>query len=426
MTKEKSNNTIRVAVIGAGVRGTTLARKLSSSEFGAVISAVAEPDEEKRYSFAQEFNLPNKAIFKGWVDLTNNLGDCNAAIIATLDNQHAGPAIACLNRDWHILLEKPLADNFKDCSLIAKTQKERKKVVAVCHTLRFMEGFRKVKEILSSGSIGNLIHIEHMEAIGHLRFAHNYVRGRWAKERENTFLLLHKCSHDIDYINWLFTEPCLRVSSFGSLKYFTPANAPKGSTKRCLDGCIVRDNCLYSAPDIYVNAPLNEWPARDICRIHTKDEHLNAIKNGPFGVCVWHADNDVVDHQVVMMEFDGGATATCTLSGYSATNGRRIRLQGTNGEIIFDEETGTISSTRFTSQKTEVTKIDAPGSYHPEDQNIVDEWLSSIINSTSVTVDACEALRTHAVVFAAEISRKENRTVEMSELIGNTDTSFCD
>ena len=415
---KKTENSISVAVIGAGIRGTSLARKLVTSETGAMITAVAEPDEEKRRSFAEEFHLPADTLFNDWKDLTDKLGDCDAAVIATLDNQHAGPAVAALKRDWHLLLEKPLADKFKDCNLIVDVQKERKKVVAVCHTLRFMEGFRKVKEIVEQGTIGNIIHAEHMEAIGNLRFAHNYVRGRWSTEKENTFLLLHKCSHDIDYINWLFREPCLRVSSFGSLKYFTSANAPEGSTGRCTDGCPLISTCPYSSKGLYVDTTLDEWPARDVCRIHTRDEHLNAVKKGPFGVCVWRAGNDVVDHQVVMMEFEGGATATCTLSGYSATNGRRIRLQGTHGELLFDEAAGTISTNRFNGEMPEIIRIATPLSYHPEDQEIVDEWLSSIINSTSVTVDASEALRTHAVVFAAEISRREKRIVEMSELIG--------
>lgn len=421
---KKTDSPLRVAVIGAGIRGTNLARRLSLSESGAVISAVAEPEDGKRRSFANEFNLPEEAIFTGWTDLTQKMVSCDAVIIATLDNQHAGPAVACLNRDWHILLEKPLADSFQDCMLIVKTQEERKKIVAVCHTLRFMEGFRSVKQILSNGTIGNLVHIEHMEAIGNLRFVHNYVRGRWSREKENTFLLLHKCSHDIDYINWLFSEQCIRVSSFGSLKYFTPANAPRGSARRCTDGCLILDSCPYSAPALYVNSPLNEWPARDICTVHTQDEHLDAVQNGPFGLCAWHAGNDVVDHQVVMMEFEGGATATCTLSGYSATNGRRIRLQGTQGEILFDEASGTITTKKFADDKEDIIKVNPPGSYHPEDQEIVDEWLSSIINSTPVTVNAGEALRTHAVVFAAEISRRENRTVEMSELIVNKATSL--
>ena len=416
---ENSNNPLRVAVIGAGVRGTSLARKLSSSEFRAEVVAVAEPDEEKRKSFAGEFRLNKTATYHDWEDLTEKLVGCDAAIIATLDNQHKGPAIASLERGWHILMEKPLADNFNDCELILRTQKERQKVVAVCHTLRFMDGFRKVKQISESGVIGQLVHIDNMEAIGHFRFAHNYVRGKWAKEERNTFLLLHKCSHDIDFINWLFREPCLRVSSFGSLKYFTPANAPEGSTHRCTEGCSVRDTCPYSALLIYINAPLDEWPARDICTVHTKEEHLKALKYGPYGICVWHHDNDVVDHQVVMMEFEGGATANCTLSGYSATNGRRIRLQGTQGEMLFDEAAGTILTKRFAQQHEDLIRIEAPESYHPEDQDIVNNWISSVIFSTSVAVDAGEALRTHAVVFAAELSRKEKRTVEMSELIGN-------
>jgi predicted dehydrogenase len=414
---KSSDNLLRVAVIGAGVRGTNLARKLISSGFHVLITAVAEPDDEKRKSFAAEFGLTGEALYTGWEELIKKHTGCDAAIIATLDNQHAGPAVGCLNLGWHILLEKPLADTLEDCKLIVKTQRERNKIVAVCHTLRFMEGYLRVKQILSDGAIGTLIHVEHMEAIGNMRFAHNYVRGRWASVKNNTFLLLHKCSHDIDYINWLFTERCLRVSSFGSLKYFTAVNAPQGSTKRCTDGCPLTDTCPYSALRIYVNASLDEWPAREVSSIRTTEGHLNAVKNGPFGLCVWHADNDVVDHQVVMMEFEGGATATCTLTGYSASNGRRIRLQGTLGEMLFDEAVGTISVKRFADGKDEIIKINAPGTYHPEDQTIVNEWLSSIMNSTAVTVDASEALRTHAVVFAAEISRTENRRIEMSELI---------
>jgi predicted dehydrogenase len=280
-----------------------------------------------------------------------------------------------------------------------------------------MEGYRKLKELLSAGIIGGLIHVEHMEAISNIRFAHNYVRGRWAQEKLNTFLLLHKCSHDIDFINWLFNEKCSSVSSFGSLKYFNRTNAPKGSTKRCTDGCSLESSCPYSALKIYVNGSLDEWPARDIDAPHNKESHLEAIKTGPYGICVWHGENDVVDHQTVMMEFEGGATATCTLSGFSATNGRRVRLQGTRGEILFDEASGTISVTEFYGNKNEIINITPPASYHPEDQDIVNEWISSVQSDSEVTVDAAEALRTHAVVFAAERSRIEKRTVNMNELL---------
>ncbi|MBI5010169.1 MAG: Gfo/Idh/MocA family oxidoreductase [Bacteroidia bacterium] len=408
---------LKIAVIGAGVRGTSLARKVLTSGMDAVISAVAEPDRMKREKFAEEFKLNKNSVFARWEEMLSNPPDITAAIIATLDNQHTGPAIGCLRNGWHILIEKPLADTFEDCVSIVSLQKEMKRVVAVCHTLRFMEGYRKLKELLSSGVIGGLIHVEHMEAISNIRFAHNYVRGRWSQEKLNTFLLLHKCSHDIDYICWLFNEKCTSVSSFGSLKYFTRTNAPQGSAKRCTDGCSLEGECPYSALKIYVNGSLDEWPARDIDAPHDKVSHLEAIKKGPYGICVWHGENDVVDHQTVMMEFEGGSTATCTLTGFSATNGRRVRLQGTRGEILFDESSGTISVTEFYGNKNEIIIITPPASYHPEDQDIVNEWIKSVHSVSKVTVDAAEALRTHAVVFAAERSRIEKRTVFMNELL---------
>ncbi len=417
--EQLSDPAIRVAVIGAGVRGTNLARRLRESVINSVVVAVAEPDAARRDAFAGEFGLKGDALYQGWEELTAKQGGCDAVIIATLDNQHAGPAIASLGRGWHVLLEKPLADTLDDCRLIAAMQETSKRIVAVCHTLRFMEGFRKVRQIVAAGDIGAIIHVEHMEAIGHLRYVHNYVRGRWAREKDNTFLLLHKCSHDIDYISWLFSDPCIRVSSFGSLRYFKASNAPAGSTRRCTGGCRLLDSCPYSALRLYAGKDLDQWPARDICGIHTREAHLKELETGPYGSCVWHAGNDVVDHQTVMMEFAGGATATCTLTGYSATNGRRVRVQGTHGELLFDEASGTISLKLFTGQTEEIIRIELPGSYHPEDREIVDEWLTSILHSTSVTVDAREALRTHAVVFAAETSRKEKRVVEMEELLGS-------
>jgi predicted dehydrogenase len=281
-----------------------------------------------------------------------------------------------------------------------------------------MNGFSHLKQILDSGVIGQLVHIDHFEAIGHLRFVHNYVRGRWAQVKNNTFLLLHKCCHDIDFINWLVREPCRSVTSFGSLKYFTRENAPEGSAHRCVDNCTLRDSCQYSAVRIYTEGNLSEWPAKDICKVHTSEAHTEAITNGPYGLCVWNANNDVVDHQTVLMEFEGGTTATCTLSGYSATNGRRIRLQGTHGEIYYEEALNQISIKRFADNDYQTVEIPARETYHPEDKDIIDNWISSIIYSTPVAVDTKEATRTLAVVFAAELSRRENRIVDMTSFTG--------
>jgi len=279
-----------------------------------------------------------------------------------------------------------------------------------------MNAFRQIKQIIDDGVLGELIHIDHMEAIGHIRFTHNYVRGRWSKEENNTFLLLHKCCHDVDFLAWLIDDECARVSSFGSLTYFTHTNAPEGSGKRCLQDCRLADSCPYSALRIYVDADLTNR-LQDLGNVDTREDRLDAIKHGPFGVCVWQADNNVVDHQVVSMAFLNGTTATCTLSGYSAVHGRRTTIQGTKAELLFSEATDTITIRKFSESEPEHIQVQRLDSYHPEDQEIVDNWLSVIFDPLSkrMNVDAEEALRTLAIVFAAELSRNQNRTVEMEE-----------
>lgn len=416
MNSRNPNETIRVAVIAAGVRGSHLAQQLAFCKQAAQVVAVAEPHDERRRCFAQVHNLANAAQFVSWEILCDSALEFDAAIIATMDNQHAAPVLACLRRGCHVLVEKPLADTLQDCLLIEKAQQQAGVVVSVCHTLRYMESFRRIKQIVAAGVLGRLIHVEHMEAIGHLRFTHNYVRGRWAKEANNTYLLLHKCSHDIDFVAWLVDEPCTRVSSFGCLGYFNPSHAPKGSGKRCLDDCQILNTCPYSALRLYVDGDLT-GRIQDLGDTHSREARLEAVKRGPFGACVWRAGNDVVDHQLVSMEFAGGTTATCILSGYSATHGRRTCLQGTKGELMFDEATDSITIRKFADIEPESIPLQRPNVYHLEDRDIVSNWISAMHDtSAGVAVDAREATRTHAIVFAAERSRKEGRIVEMSEL----------
>ena len=414
--KSHDDKPYKIAIIGAGVRGTHLAKQLVYSTVPNQVVAVAEPLSDRRSSFAHEYGVPLAAQFDSWEALTSSSVRFDAAIIATLDNQHAGPALACLNRGCHILIEKPLADTYKQCVLIERTQRKTGLVVSVCHTLRYMKAFSRIKQIVDSGVLGQLVHIQHMEAIDHLRYSHNYVRGRWAKEKNNTFLLLHKCSHDLDFIMWLVNDSCSRVSSFGSLEYFVPANAPVGSGKRCLDDCQILETCLYSAMRLYVDDDLT-GRIQDLENYHSREARLDAVRHGPFGACVWYAGNDVVDHQVVSMEFTGGATATCTMSGYSATHGRRTRIHGTRGELFFDEAYGLITVKQFNGSELERIHIQRPDGYHPEDKDIVENWLHAVQTHSveSIVVSAEEALRSHSIVFAAESARIENRIVNMSE-----------
>lgn len=406
-----SANIIRVAIVGAGTRGTALATHAAALP-GVAVVAVAEPNPLRRVACARAHDLADNACFKTWQDLAATPLPFDAAIIATLDNAHAAPALALLARGCHLLIEKPLADTAADAAAIRDASHDAGTVVAVCHTLRFMEPVVTIRERVATGAIGTLVHIEQMEAIGHIRFTHNYVRGQWGDARVNTALLIHKCCHDIDYLAWLAGTPCQTVASSGALSFFHPGNRPSDATLLCLD-CPRNTRCLYSALRLYVDTDRTAWPARTISADHSREAHLAAVRSGPWNRCVWQAGNNVVDHQAVLLTFSDDATATCTLSGYSATNGRRLRIHGTEGELFYDEAARVVSIARFDGAILEPIPLPLTDVYHPEDRQIVVDWVRAMRDpARPPAVTPTEACRTLAIVFAAEHARLEGTGID--------------
>src|SRR4029453_17631967 len=107
-----------------------------------------------------------------------------------------------------------------------------------------------------------------------------------------------------------------RVSSFGGLSHFRPAEKPAGAGERCTD-CAVEPDCPYSATRLYLRCLADDpqgWPLSVITPVATEESVLAALRTGPYGRCVYGCDNDVVDHQVVLMELAGGATVSLTMT----------------------------------------------------------------------------------------------------------------
>lgn len=66
---------------------------------------------------------------------------------------------------------------------------------------------------------------------------------------------------------------------------------------------------------------------------------------------VYACDNDVVDHQVVNIEFKSGCTVSFSMNSFNE-GGRNIRIFGTKGEITADMEAGTIALYSFETKGT--------------------------------------------------------------------------
>ncbi len=378
------------------------------------IVAVADIDDEKLKLCGDEFSVPANRRYKSAEDMLKEPKLADVMIIATQDFQHKAHALAALDKGYDLLLEKPVAMNPKDCADIEKAAVKAKKTVVVCHVLRYTEFFRKIKEIIDSGDIGKVAVIRATENVGYWHQAHSFVRGNWRSDLTETPMIVQKCCHDFDAISWLMGSPCVSVSSYGSLLYFNEKNAPAGSAKRCVD-CSVKD-CPYNAYKIYFDnneigydaAGNRGWPCDILAENPTREKLEKAIESGPYGKCVFHCDNNVVDNQVAEMNFENGAVATLTMTGFTSKNFREYKIFGTKGEIIADQGKNTVTVTRFGHEPYEydINKIAVDLSGHGGgDNRMLDEMFAALENGGETASSVKTSVRTHLMAFAAEKSR---------------------
>ncbi len=156
---------VTLDLVGAGLRGQTYARHAVAAGTGRVV-AVAEPDPVRRAAAAEEFAVPPERVFADWTDLVAAGRSAEAAIVATQDRQHTGPAVALADQGHHVLLEKPMAVTEGEAATIAEAAERNGIMLAVCHVLRCTACTDALKRLLDSGAIGRLVSVQHLEPVG--------------------------------------------------------------------------------------------------------------------------------------------------------------------------------------------------------------------------------------------------------------------
>ena len=403
---------VTYVVVGAGQRGSAYADWVAGQPDRARVVAVAEPRPHQRERLARQHGIPPERVFASWQELATVPRVAEAAIIATQDVEHVAPTTALARNGYHLLVEKPLAPTEGECVELVRAVTEAGVLFGVCHVLRYRPYTRLLKQLLDDGRIGDVMSVQHLEPVGYWHYAHSYVRGNWRRSDTASFMLLSKSGHDIDWLRHVVGKPVRQVSSFGALTHFRRENQPAGAADRCLE-CAVEPDCAYSAPRLYLGM-LDEgrtgWPVSVITDRPTEAGVRTALAEGPYGRCVYACDNDVVDHQVVAMEFGGGVTATFTMTGFTPSLDRHTQIFGTRG--CLDGTGERVSVYDFTTGRTEVFEVPSPGHDAASTHGGGDSALMAAFTDAVATGDAshilsgpAESLESHLAVFAAERAR---------------------
>ena len=400
---------VKLITIGAGARGNTYSAYTLDRPDQFEIVGVAEPHVARREAFRQKYNLSQEDCLYTWEDVFTRPKWADAVMICTQDNMHYGPAMAAIAQGYDILLEKPVSPSEKECFEIAEAAKAAGVKVVVCHTMRYSPFFQKVKEILDSGAIGEIVSFVHLENVGDIHQSHSFVRGHWRNSVESSPMILAKSCHDLDALQWLINKKCLAISSFGSLKYFNEANRPPSAPPRCTDGCPVTD-CPYDARKLYLYSD-DQWWFRPVAVGHampTDAEVEAALKTGPYGRCVFQCDNDVVDHQVTNMLFEDGVTVMFSMCAFTPETSRSLKVMGTKGQLKAHTSHNAILVYDFTTREEKEYFAEVKeGGHGGGDVGIMEtfyQYLHDQISSDKVS-EAGISAQNHRLCFAAEESR---------------------
>ncbi|MGN1370018.1 MAG: Gfo/Idh/MocA family protein [Aristaeellaceae bacterium] len=411
---------ITVAIAGLGSRGLdTYARCLEKYPDRAELVAVADIRPDRVAVAAQRYHIPADHCFDSVESLLQAPKMADVLFICTPDQLHYQPAIDALHRGYHLLLEKPAARSVAECRHIAELAESKGLHVVVCHVLRYTVFYQTLKRLLEEGRVGQIMNVEGIERVCYWHQAHSFVRGNWHVAADTTPMILAKCCHDMDMLLWLTGKKAERVTSFGHLSHFTAENRPQGAPERCSDDCPIADSCVYNAERFYLERfrkSGDSWPVNVVAPEPTEEKLRAALAAGPneagcdYGRCVYRMNNDVVDHQVVSLQLADGVTVAFTMTAFTATGGRVMRICGTAGEIFADMERNIIRVMEFGKVPVEidVRKLTDDFSGHGGgDGRMVADLLDLLEGkpmSPALTTIA-RSVESHYVALAAEESR---------------------
>ena len=417
---------LKVILIGAGNRGGVYTDVMAAMPEQFEVVAVAEPRDSRRERIQEIHKLPDNMCFTDYKPLLALGKIADIALIATMDRDHFEPAMMAIDLGYDLMLEKPITPTPEQCIALTENAEKHGVRVVICTVLRYTPLFIKLKEIIDSGRIGKVMSINHEECVEFVHQSHSFVRGNWGNSERSSVMLLQKSCHDMDILQWLLGKKCKKVQSFGSLSYFTAENAPEGAPERCIEGCPVGDTCIYNSVKLYLESDSNWFRSAATKLVKSSNEDVKkSLLESNYGKCVFHCDNDVVDHQTVNMLFEDDVTVTFTMNAFN-TGGRYINIYGTKGEIRAALKGDTpIKVYDIVSKETEEIPSSGTdgvlGGHGGGDAGIVKTLYSYMIgeyNGVSVPTIQ-ESCYNHLITFAADHARKTGTVVDVEEYINN-------
>lgn len=207
---------IRYGIIGLGNQGSSYA--LNIFEMGqavdAVLTAVCDSNPAKIENYKGKTKRDDLVFFENYKEMLDS-GLCDAVLVETPHYQHPQIVMDCLARDINVICDKPAGVYTKQVREMNEVAKKSKALFALMFNQRTNCVYRKMKEIIAQGGIGELQRVNWI-ITNWYRTQQYYDSGSWRAtwEGEGGGVLINQCPHQIDLVQWVVGEMPVSVTGF--------------------------------------------------------------------------------------------------------------------------------------------------------------------------------------------------------------------
>ena len=372
---------LHASVIGCGMRSRFVMSQFQQElKEKLKIQAVYDPNPESIALAAECWKIPGlkseesmeKAIARPDVDVV---------MIFSPNAFHCQAILAALKAGKKVFSEKPLATTLDDCRKIMAAEKDSGIPIMTGFVLRYSPLYRKIKELLDSGSFGRVINIAASENRGSTGGGHSMCADYgWRRFRDQAGpYLLEKCSHDLDLLNWFAGAVPVRAASFCGLDYFIPANQ-------------------------YI---WDKYDRHNFDRLVIDSSHII----NPF-----LSEKDIYDNHAVIFEYPNGVKASFQLTLANAIPERRMYISCTEGTIISETFSGTIQYRHYDDPCT--VTLQFPGGGHGGgDAVMVRELSEALLEGKNISASgSSNGFDCALAALAADLSAQTGKIIALNDI----------
>jgi len=391
---------IRIGLIGAGGRLAGVYEEVARVAPGQVrLARYFDPDPKTGERLKHLPHAEHARAMASWQSVVED-DEVDAVMVGSPNAFHADPAILAMEVGKPLFLEKPLAATLVDHQRLLQAQRRTDARVAVGFVLRYTPFYRTIKEIVDSGRLGRIQYLHAVEHMGILLTADVYLRGWRAYRKEAGPLLLEKCCHDIDIINWLMGVPCETVSALDDQTVFANDETRPLRCPECGDkGCAYRGEGSISARA-------------------SAESGVPLYLSGSDDACIYHRGQDISDHTTVLARYQGGVHVTFNVTMGVARGGRWIDIVGSKGKLSGFAEGNTITFTplgRGAKTETIIPAISHPGRHYGGEFMLAEDFLRICRDPFARSVAGiAEGYESGAICLAADEAARIGQPVEIA------------